>query len=220
MREAYRFVREGEARPIDGAPAPARKRESDKDEGKAFTNMTLPIILRDMEHKESANISISLRLPVVEDVPIYFQYLQNPKVTIWLEDACQYPMTYPQIENFVLGPAWFRRAIEFQGRFIGMTGLEEPDLARGVARFFFVIGDPALWGKGLGEAVLREVIHVGFTDLGLRKIVSNCLAPNEASLAVHKKLGFEVEGCLREDAWRNGQWVDHLLLALRQTDED
>ena len=167
-----------------------------------------------MSNTSDNTVQIVLRLPTAQDVPIYFQYLQNPDVTVWLEDACQHDLPYSQVENFVLGPAWFRRAIEFQGRFIGLTGLEEPDLNRGVARFFFVIGDPALWGQGLGEEVLRQVIKVGFEDLGLRKIVSNCLEPNVASLAVHKKLGFEVEGCLRDDAWRQEQWVNQLVLSL------
>ena len=69
----------------------------------------------------------TLRLPLPVDVPIYHAYLCDPEVTVWLEDRLQYPIGIQEIEKFVLGAAWARWAIEFEGRFIGMTGLEDFD---------------------------------------------------------------------------------------------
>lgn len=159
-------------------------------------------------------IPFSLRLPRIEDVSIYYQYLQNPNVTIWLEDVCQQPLSYQQVKNFIMSPAWYRRAIEYNGAFIGLTGLEEPDLTRKVARFFVVIGDPSIWGKGLGEHVLRTVANEGFATLGLRKIISNYMEPNIASRIIHERVGFKVEGQLRQDVWRDDHWVDQVLVSL------
>jgi RimJ/RimL family protein N-acetyltransferase len=114
----------------------------------------------------------------------------------------------------VLGEAWCRLAIEVEGRFVGMTGLEEPDLSRGIARFFIVIGDRTMWKKGLGTAVARRVVEQGFRHLGLRKIVSNYFEPNVASRTVHQRVGFIDEGRLRQEAWRRGSWVDLLLVSI------
>lgn len=161
-----------------------------------------------------SSLKITLRSPRIDDVSIYFQYLQNPNITIWLEDACQQPLSYQNVNDFVMAPAWYRRSIEYNGAFVGLTGLEEPDLLRKVARFFVVIGDPSIWGKGFGEQVLRMVANQGFETLGLRKIVSNYMEPNVASRIIHERVGFSVEGQLRQDAWRDDRWVDQVLVSL------
>ena len=155
----------------------------------------------------------TLRLPLPVDVPIYHAYLCDPEVTVWLEDRLQYPIGIQEIEKFVLGAAWARWAIEFEGRFIGMTGLEDFDPNRSLARFFIVIGDTTCWGKGLGQEVINEVVSRGFRDRGLRKIVSNYLHPNIASQKIHDRAKFVSEGRLRGDVWRCGDWVDTVLVS-------
>ena len=155
----------------------------------------------------------TLRLPLPVDVPIYHAYLCDPEVTVWLEDRLQYPIGIQEIEKFVLGAAWARWAIEFEGRFIGMTGLEDFDPNRSLARFFIVIGDTTCRGKGLGQAVINEVVSRGFRDRGLRKIVSNYLHTNIASQKIHDRANFVSEGRLRSDVWRGGDWVDTLLVS-------
>ena len=156
----------------------------------------------------------TLRLPLSVDVPIYHAYLCDPEVTVWLEDRLQYPIGIQEIEKFVLGAAWARWAIEFEGRFIGMTGLEDFDPHRGLARFFIVIGDTTCWGKGLGQEVINEVVSRGFRDRGLRKIVSNYLSPNIASQKIHDRAKFVSVGRIRRDVWRCGDWVDTVLVSL------
>lgn len=155
-----------------------------------------------------------LRAPRAEDVLPYAAFLADPQVHLWLEDRCQRPLSLPEIQAFVLGPAWCRWAIECDGVFVGLTGLEDYDATRGTARFFIVIGQRALWGKGLGEAVIRRVLEHGFHGLGLRKIVSDFMAPNHGSRRIHERAGFKPEGCSRQDSWRQGEWVDRIYVAL------
>jgi RimJ/RimL family protein N-acetyltransferase len=157
---------------------------------------------------------ILLRLPRYDDVAAYTGFLANPLVTTWLEDRCQRPVLFHQAQAFVLGEAWCRLAIEFDGRFVGMTGLEDYDPVNGVARFFIVVGDQSVWGKGVGTAAATRILDHGFRALGLRRIVSNYLLPNEASRVVHQRAGFQIEGQQRQVAWRNGAWVDQTLLAV------
>lgn len=156
----------------------------------------------------------TLRAPRYEDVAIYTAFMADPEVTIWLEDRCQRPVLFQHAQAFVLGEAWCRLAVECEGLFAGMTGLEDFDPVNGVARFFIVIGDHSLAAKGLGTAITRAVVSRGFRDLGLRKIVSNFYAPNVASRAVHAHAGFSEEGVLRQVAWRRGEWVDQVLVSM------
>jgi len=158
-------------------------------------------------------IKITLRQPQLIDAERYFYYLQDPDVTVWLEDRLQYPIGYGQIAEFVLGQAWARWAIEVDGLFVGLTGLEDYNPQTGTARFFFVIGDKSCWGKGVGQEVITQVKHHGFYKMGLRKITSNYYAPHKASQIIHDRAGFVVEGRLRQQAWRQGAWVDQILVS-------
>jgi RimJ/RimL family protein N-acetyltransferase len=155
-----------------------------------------------------------LRPARYEDVPLYCGFLAEPEVRIWLEDRCQRPLTVQQTQSFLMGESWARWAIESEGAFVGMTGLEYYDATRNVARFFIVIGARAAWGKGLGTAVTRAVLDKGFIELGLRKIASDYLAPNRASARIHERVGFTIDGCARQDRWRQGRWVDRVFLSI------
>jgi len=157
-----------------------------------------------------------LRAPRIDDVAVYTRYLADPAVTVWLEDSCQRPLAAKQVELFLFHDAWCRWSIAAGDQFVGVTGLDPMPAATGTARFFIVLGEKSLWARGFGTAVLRRVIEHGFFHLGLRKIVSDILEPNVASLAIHDRAGFSVEGRLREDAWRQGRWVDRILLSLLQ----
>lgn len=74
--------------------------------------------------------------------------------------------------------------------------------------------DPALHGRGLGrrlvEAALAECAR-----RGARRVRSNVLASNPASLAVHRATGFVVEGTLRGEFVIGGVPVDDVLLAFQ-----
>lgn len=159
-----------------------------------------------------------LRAPRYDDVGIYTAFMSDPEVTIWLEDRCQRPVHFHHALAFVLGEAWCRLAIECEGRFVGMTGLEDYDPCNGVARFFIVVGDHDASNRGLATAVARALVSKGFQELGLRKIVSNYFAPNIASGVVHARAGFFEEGVQRQVAWRRGKWVDHVLVSILRDD--
>ena len=155
-----------------------------------------------------------LRAARGEDVVPYTIFLGDPEVSRWLDDMAQRPLSAAQVEQILLHDAWCLWAIECEGRFAGVTSLYEPNLQRGTARFSIVIGDKSCWGKGIGTAVTQRVVEHAFGALGLRKINSDYLEPNKGSAVIHDRLGFVEEGRLRADAWREGRWVDRIILSL------
>lgn len=68
-------------------------------------------------------------------------------------------------------------------------------------------GENAEWGfytaqaapKGYGTLLCGTGLRYGFLKLGLHKIAARVIDFNRASLALHGKLGFAMEGVLRED---------------------
>ena len=58
------------------------------------------------------------------------------------------------------------------------------------------------------------MVNFGFSELGLRRISSWCIADNVASARVLERLGFRHEGRLRRNEFFKGRWWDTLLYAL------
>jgi L-amino acid N-acyltransferase YncA len=71
--------------------------------------------------------------------------------------------------------------------------------------------DPVHQGKGIGRALLTELIKEA-QDLGYRTIVATVAADNRSGLQLHSKLGFEVVGTLRNAANKFGRWMDITLV--------
>lgn len=65
--------------------------------------------------------------------------------------------------------------------------------------------DAAARGRGLGTALYDELM----TELvlrGFRSAVAGITLPNEPSIALHKKLGFEHVGTFADAGWKRGEW--------------
>jgi len=72
-------------------------------------------------------------------------------------------------------------------------------------------------GRGIVTASVRAVLAHCFGELGLNRIELRCAADNAQSIRVAQRLGFVLEGILREDEWLDGRFVDqHLYSLLRR----
>lgn len=74
-------------------------------------------------------------------------------------------------------------------------------------------------GRGLGKALMRQLI-VGADAAGLWTIQTNVFPENEATLALHRALGFRVVGRRERIAQRDGVWRDTILLERRSPRTD
>ena len=149
----------------------------------------------------------------IDDVKKYIDFLSDSEVTIWLEDEVQNIESYANIENYLIY-GYYRQAIEHDGKFIGVSGLDLTNNKKKVARFFIVIGKKELWGKGIGLGVIKSIVKYGFHELKLRKINSDFLVPNEGVKIIHEKAGFKHEGFLRKDSFRNNNWIDREIVSI------
>jgi len=162
--------------------------------------------------------NLILRPPRAEDLLPYTAFLADREVSLWLDDRAQRPISPAVVESILFTEAWCLWSLDVDEVFVGVASLYEPDWSHGVARFSIVIGDKRCWGRGIGTAVLGQVLEHAFKDLGLRKVNSDYLVPHEASRRIHAHHRFVIEGVLREDAWRQGRWVDRELVSLLRTE--
>ncbi|MBM3848381.1 MAG: N-acetyltransferase family protein [Verrucomicrobia bacterium] len=67
--------------------------------------------------------------------------------------------------------------------------------------------DAAHRGKGLGGALLRDLLPLGCSR-GLKVVVAGIDGSNEVSIRLHEKQGFTVAGRLKRAGYKFGRWLD------------
>ena len=71
------------------------------------------------------------------------------------------------------------------------------------------------WGQGYATEVTRALIDLGFDSLGVHRIEIRCHPLNAASVAIASKLGFTLEGILRDYVFVPGTgFVDEAVYSL------
>ena len=84
--------------------------------------------------------------------------------------------------------------IEHDGRPVGQVNYRDLQPKGKSAEVGIGIGEPALWGKGLGREALGLLVRHLVDDLGVHRISLSVLAYNDRAIASYKAAGFEVEG--------------------------
>lgn len=96
---------------------------------------------------------------------------------------------------------------------IALTPFSKRWVYRGVAELSVYVGKQSR-GKGYGKALMQQVIREA-PEQGFWTLQSAIFAQNEASIQLHKQLGFREVGVRERIAQRDGQWHDNVLLELR-----
>jgi len=76
------------------------------------------------------------------------------------------------------------------------------------------------WRKGYAEDAARILLRYAFLERRYQKCNSACVEGNEASIRLHKKLGFIEEGRRRRHIFFNGRFYDDLLFGLTREEFD
>lgn len=100
------------------------------------------------------------------------------------------------------------------GSCVGHVGLYEIDHRIRSAEFAILLGDRSVWGRGLGKACTRFAIEFGFQQLNLNRIHLTVMATNPRARGLYEKLGFVQEGCLRQAQFKNGAYIDVVVMGL------
>ncbi|MBI4132459.1 MAG: GNAT family N-acetyltransferase [Candidatus Sungbacteria bacterium] len=151
------------------------------------------------------------------DFALCWQWINDPGIREWL--ASFLPVTEREEEQFFSRerPNDFLLAIVTGGqepRHIGNIGAHRIHLADRTAELGILIGEPDEWGKGYGTDAVLTLARYLFHELGLVKLVWQALSPNERSIRLAKRCGFEVEAVLKEEKFRHGRRVDVVRLAM------
>ncbi len=109
--------------------------------------------------------------------------------------------------------------IEVEGTLCGTLGLHYVDwFDRSAEVGYWIASD--LEGRGYVTRAVRCMLDVAFGAAGLHRVVIRCAVENVRSRRVAERLGFRVEGLLREAQWVGGRFLDQHLYALLRREFD
>jgi L-amino acid N-acyltransferase YncA len=112
-----------------------------------------------------------------------------------------------RIERYGASHAWLvtERDGEVAGYAYATAFNERPAYRWSTSVSVYVAADAC--GQGVGRA-LYEVLFDRLRERGFRMACAGITLPNESSVALHKRLGFELVGVNREIGWKDGAWRD------------
>jgi len=97
---------------------------------------------------------------------------------------------------------------------VGYCGLVNIDIKNSKAESYLGMGNKEYWGKGHASEARRLLLDYAFNELDLNKVYSYVWSANEKMIHINKKVGYQVEGKLRDDVFHQGEFRDKLIMGL------
>ncbi len=169
---------------------------------------------------------VRLRAIERDDIPRFVHWLNDPEVTAGL--TINLPMSSWDethwFENLANQAAEERPLAldvhipDNSWTHIGNVGLHQIEWTNRCAIFGIFIGDKTFWNNGYGsEATLLTLKH-GFETLNLNRIYLHVFETNPRAIYVYEKIGFIREGKLRQATFRNGLYIDTLIMSMLRSE--
>src|SRR6266849_5634965 len=112
----------------------------------------------------------------------------------------------------------FAAGIWYQGQFCGVIGTHKIDWLNRRVEIGYWLGQQSQ-GKGIVTDACRAVMTHAFTELDLHRVEIHCGVGNDKSAAVPRRLGFNLEGTLRQALLLHGVYHDLLVFGFLKSEQ-
>lgn len=151
-----------------------------------------------------------------EDIPSRLFYINDPEIGANLTPDVLYPITLYEeekwFESLTAVSDTYKFAIETleDNRFIGGCGINGVDWKNSVVTIGIFIGDKNYRGKGYGTDSMNVLVSFIFLQMNINKIRLTVFSFNMPAIKCYEKIGFKVEGILRKEIYKDGQYYDKI----------
>jgi diamine N-acetyltransferase len=188
---------------------------------------------------------IRLRAPERSDIPRFVAWLNDPEVIAglprnyplsqaeeetWFDDmlkqpAAQHPMVIemrvpgerpPEAVSFP--PGVMPADVDWVP--IGDCGFHPIDWRNRSSEVGIFIGEKRFWNQGYGTEAMHLLVKHGFETLNLHRIWLRVHADNKRAIRSYEKIGFIHEGRMREAVFKNGIYIDVLLMSILENERN
>jgi len=104
------------------------------------------------------------------------------------------------------------------GRPVGRIGLNAFRRRDRIAALYMYIGEEDAQGHGLATDAVMTLLGYAFDRLDLARVELWALGDNDPALAVYRACGFTAEARLPERSWKEGRWVDRVVMSVTRQD--
>jgi RimJ/RimL family protein N-acetyltransferase len=163
-----------------------------------------------------------VRLRAIErgDLPTIIGWINDPQVTEYLQ--FEPPMSLEDEE------AWYAHMIKsrdkafaietLDGRLIGDIGLMGLDWRNRKTDIGIMIGERDAWSRGYGSDTIMVLLRYLFEELGLNRVGLYVDVTNHHAMRCYDRCGFQFEGVVRQHRFKNGRYVDSIMMAMLRQD--
>lgn len=161
-----------------------------------------------------------------DDLPDFVKWINDPEVSQGIGKYLPFSMADEEdwFETMHKRPASEHvlaievKAVAPQGdetwRLVGSCGFFNHDQHNASAEFGIMIGDKSYWNKGHGTEAVRLLVKHGFHTLNLNRIYLRVLENNPRAIRAYEKAGFTHEGRQRQADFRDGKYIDLLVMSI------
>jgi RimJ/RimL family protein N-acetyltransferase len=155
-----------------------------------------------------------------EHVAPFYTWLRDPDVIAYSLSVFQSLKTTEQIDQWFAATLAQANTLNWgiywqeTNALIGYAGLTGISHTNHAGEYFIFLGEKTQWGKGVGTAVTKQILHLGFTRHQLNRIMLTVSELNTGGVKAYTKAGFVVEGRLRQAACRQGVFHDKLVMSV------
>lgn len=153
------------------------------------------------------------------DFPFYLETARDMRNQLYMNDDIPFPPTFKQaqslLEQFDASKGEYIFVVEDLATrsFIGTVGVFQTNwLSRSTTIGISLHSD---WqSQGFGTEIMHTLLQFVFEQMNIRKVKLNVMDFNHRAIRLYEKLGFEVEGTLKQEVFRNNSYHDVIIMAL------
>lgn len=134
---------------------------------------------------------------------IFQNMKSNDEISIWFD-------------ALLLDMSTYNKAIvdSRNGKLIGYAGIANLSKTNLSGEYFIFIGNKSYYGNGVGTFVTKEIVKIGFKELGLNRIMLTASEKNIGAIKAYKKAKFKTEGIMKQAFYRDGNFHDKIVMAI------
>lgn len=143
----------------------------------------------------------------------------------WAGPVFSYPLNSKQLEKHCIETSRekpiskvFKAIDRSSNKMVGYIELNRIDYKNESATVSRVlVGEKQLCGKGIGTQMMKSILYLALSEMNLHRVELIVFDFNEPTIKIYKKLGFQIEGHLRD--YRkvdNKYWSAYLMSILKE----
>lgn len=154
------------------------------------------------------------------DIPNKVKWINDPQNNKYLhyDIPLEIEKTEKWFDNNINNSNRYDAIIEVDGIPCGTIGLINVDRKNHKAEYYIAMGETSLKRKGVSAQASELILKYAFFNLEINRVYLYTETENIPAQRLFEKLGFVKEGCIRQDLFSNGRFVDRFIYGICKSD--